>query len=173
MDRNARQRLIRRGLATAAGAVVVVVFAASWYFSNVLRDDLLVPTPFTPESTSVVTAVGTGRIILEPGPDAERDGVYGLLGPNGYGQVSNVLAITDTGVERGFRLFEGTIEVGDPVALDQYAYAGDPETAHGIDFREIRFSGDLGQHPAWVIDGDRDTWVIVVHGKGLEERRQA
>ncbi|MBT8211656.1 MAG: alpha/beta hydrolase, partial [Acidimicrobiia bacterium] len=173
MDRTERQLLIRRGLIAVAVVVVVGVFAGSWYFSNVLRGDLLMPTPFTPDPTATVAAVGTGRIVLEPGPDAERDGVFGLVGPNGYAQVSNVLAANETGVERGFRLYDGVIEAGDEVAFDQYAYAGDPQLAHGIDYREIRFSGDLGQHPAWVVDGDRDTWVLVVHGKGLEERRQA
>lgn len=153
--------------------LLVILVTVTWYFSNVLRDDLLRPDSFVPDPTSEVVAVGSGRIVLAPTDDAVRPGVYGLVGPEGYGQVSTVLSTTEDGVERGFRLLEGAIEAGDPVGFDQYAFAGDPESAHGIQYREVRFSGDLGQHAAWLTDGDRDTWILIVHGKGIEERRQA
>jgi pimeloyl-ACP methyl ester carboxylesterase len=84
-----------------------------------------------------------------------------------------VIEIGQDDVERGFRLLEGSFDVGDAVYFDQYAYLSDPMTAHAMNFEEARVPGDLGVLPAWLVEGDRDTWVVIVHGKGLDERRQA
>ena len=60
--------------------------------------------------------------------------------------------------------------MGDELALDERAYPGDPLVAHGIQFTEVKYESDLGQNPAWLIDGDDTTWVILVHGNGLTRR---
>ncbi|NND04722.1 MAG: alpha/beta hydrolase [Acidimicrobiia bacterium] len=117
--------------------------------------------------------VGSGRITVARTPLTETEGIWGVAGPNGYGQASVVISRTDEVVERGFRVLSGVFDVGELVAFDPIAYPGDPLEAHGIEYREVRFTGDLGVYPAWVIDGDRDAWVIIVHGAGPEQRAEA
>jgi pimeloyl-ACP methyl ester carboxylesterase len=158
------------GLIGLAGLVFVVV---AWVFSNAIRSEVLTPRPWQPDRDLQVLSVGQGRIVLNRTELSQRDGVWGLVGPNGYGQVIQVIEIGEEDVERGFRLLEGSFDIGDEVHFDQYAYVSDPLTAHAMAFEEARVPGDLGVLPAWLVDGDLDTWVVIVHGKGLDERRQA
>ena len=51
------------------------------------------------------------------------------------------------------------------VRMDSFAFPGDPLKAHGIPFEEVSFSSPLGEFPAWLVSGDRPTWVIFVHGR--------
>ena len=160
--------------AVGIGVVVMLGFAvASWVFSNSIRNEVLTPRPFVPEVDHQVLSIGQGRIVLNRTDLSQQDGVWGLVGPNGYGQVIQVIEVGEDDVERGFRLLEGSFDVGDAVYFDQYAYLSDPMTAHAMTFEEARVPGDLGVLPAWLVEGDRDTWVVIVHGKGLDERRQA
>jgi len=158
------------GLIGLAGLVFVVV---AWVFSNAIRSEVLIPRPWEPERDLQVLSVGQGRIILNRTDLSQRDGVWGLVGPNGYGQVIQVIEVGEEDVERGFRLLEGSFDIGDEVYFDQYAYVSDPLAAHAMAFEEARVPGDLGVLPAWLVEGDLDTWVVIVHGKGLDERRQA
>ena len=43
-------------------------------------------------------------------------------------------------------------------------FDGDPKSALGIPYEEIRFRSRVGPMPAWRIEGVRDTWAIFVHG---------
>jgi len=162
----------RIGLA-AAVAFFAFVVAGTWSYSNLLRDELvLIDDTQVVQDIEVVT-VGSGRITVARTPLTETEGIWGVSGPNGYGQASVVIATTGEVVERGFRTLSGEFDVGELVAFDPIAYPGDPLEAHGIEFQEVRFTGDLGVYPAWVIDGDRDAWVIIVHGAGFEQRAEA
>jgi hypothetical protein len=76
-------------------------------------------------------------------------------------------------VERSFRTMTGRFIAGEMITLDAYAATADPMEAHAIEFEDVRVPGPLGVNPAWFIDGQLDTWVVVVHGEGLDERRQA
>jgi pimeloyl-ACP methyl ester carboxylesterase len=166
-------RWVKWGLVGLASVVGVAFVVAAWVFSNVIEDDVLTPRPWEPEADLQVLSIGQGRIVLNRTDVSEQDGVWGLVGPNGYGQVIQVVEIGAEDVERGFRLLEGSFDIGDQVYLDQYAYLSDPLTAHAMAFEEARVPGDLGVLPAWLVQGDLDTWVIIVHGKGLDERKQA
>lgn len=162
----------RVGVAAAVSALVVVLYW-TWTYSNQLRDELvLIDNSEIVQDIEVVT-VGSGRISLQRTDLTETEGIWGVSGPNGYGQVSVVIGVTDEVVERGFRTLSGSFEVGELVAFDPIAYPGDPLEAHGIEFQEVRFTGDLGVYPAWVIDGDRDAWVIIVHGSSPAQRAES
>lgn len=163
------------GRVAGAAVVVALVLAigGTWSYSNELRDALvLIDDTELVQDIEVVT-VGSGRITLARTGITETEGIWGVSGPNGYGQASVVISTTEDTVERGFRILSGEFDVGELVAFDPIAYPGDPLAAHGIEFREVRFTGDLGVYPAWVIDGDRDAWVIIVHGAGAEQRAEA
>ena len=162
-----------RRVAIALVALALGVFVAgTWAYSNVLRDEL-VAIDRTPEPSDVeIATVGSGRIGLSRTVDTELDGTWGVVGPNGYGQAARVLGIEEDVVEREFRILQGDFEVGEKVSLDADAFPGDPFEAHGIEFREVRFTGSLGPYPAWVIDRSFDSWVIILHGAGPSERAE-
>jgi pimeloyl-ACP methyl ester carboxylesterase len=172
MEQSAWPRRLRLAAAVLGGLALLVFVAVSWHFSNVLQRDLLTPLPFDPDPDLQVLSVGEGRIVLPRTELTARDGVWGLVGPSGYGQVANIVEGGETEVERAFLVLEGTFDIGDAVFFDQYAFAGDPFAAHALSFEEVRVAGETGVLPAWFVPADRDTWVVFVHGKGLEERRQ-
>lgn len=152
-------------------AIVVVV--GTWSYSGVLRDELVTIDHSEPSRDIEIVTVGSGRIVTARTAATESEGIWGVVGPNGYGQASVLISANDVTVERAFRVLTGTFEVGELVAFDYVAYPGDPLEAHGIEFEEVRFTGDLGVYPAWVIDGSRDTWMLLVHGAGPAERAEA
>ncbi len=165
-------------MAASAALVVVLggVVAGGWYFSNVLRGGALEPDRDPDELDLQLIALGTGRVTLratelasEDG-DWTKDGIFGLGWDGGYGQVRAILEIDEQQVVREFSPLQGTPEIGDLARLDSFAHPGDPQQAHGIPFEEVTFSSELGEFPAWFIDGSRDTWVIFVHGKGANRR---
>ncbi|MFQ5555602.1 MAG: alpha/beta hydrolase family protein [Acidimicrobiia bacterium] len=164
---------LKRGLVAVTTVVVVAWVAGVWVMSSTLGRDLLTPQPEEPTFDLEIATVGGGTVVLTRTPITERDSVWGLESETAYGQVSAVVAIREDVVERGFRTLEGEMRPGDRVRFDPFAYTGDPRTAHGIPFEEVRIAGELGAYPAWKVEGDRDTWVIVIHGKGSDERRQA
>lgn len=168
-----RIKILRRVAAVVVFALSVVVGVATWSYAGALRDELVSGAAVSVARDVEIVTVGSGRIVVARNALTESEGIWGVLGPNGYGQASVKIAMTDETVERAFRTVDGTFDTGELVGFDPVAYQGDPLTAHGIEFVEVRFTGDLGAYPAWVIDGDRDSWVIIVHGAGPGEREQA
>lgn len=153
--------------------VAIVVSVGTWTYSGVLRDELVTIDHSEPNRDIEIVTVGSGRIVIARTDATGAEGIWGVRGPNGYGQASVLISTTDETVERAFRILDGTFEVGELVAFDLVAYPGDPFVAHGIEFDEVRFTGDLGVYPAWVISGNRNSWVIIVHGAGPAERSEA
>lgn len=163
----------RRAGIAALGVLAVLLVGLTWYFSSLIGAELFTPRPYEPDPDLEVVAIGEGRIVLTRTDLSEQEGIWGVAGANGYGQVSAIVQVRGEEVERSFRPLDGEIVEGDFVRFDQYAYIGDPRSALGLSFEDVQIPGDLGVLPAWLVDGDRDTWVVIVHGKGLEERKQA
>ncbi|MGI9610375.1 MAG: alpha/beta hydrolase, partial [Acidimicrobiia bacterium] len=157
-------------LALLAGLVVIV---GTWSYSGVLRDELVSIDHSEPVRDIEIVTVGSGRIVTARTPITEAEGIWGVAGPNGYGQASVLISSNDQVVERAFRVLDGSFDVGDLVSFDSAAYPEDPLVAHGIEFDEVRFRGDLGVYPAWVVAGSRNSWVIIVHGAGPGGRAEA
>ena len=87
--------------AVGIGVVVMLGFAvASWVFSNSIRNEVLTPRPFVPEVDHQVLSIGQGRIVLNRTDLSQQDGVWGLVGPNGYGQVIQVIEVGEDDVEQ-------------------------------------------------------------------------
>jgi alpha-beta hydrolase superfamily lysophospholipase len=173
VDPNERSKLALRAAGVVGVVLLLVAIVGTWAYSGVLRDELVSIDRSERNRDIEVATVGSGRIEVARTPLTETEGIWGVDGPNGYGQASVVIASTEGTVERAFRTQEGSFDVGDLVRFDPIAYPGDPLEAHGIEFDEVRFTGDLGVYPAWVIDGDRDLWVLIVHGSGPAERAEA
>ncbi|HEX9853950.1 MAG TPA: alpha/beta fold hydrolase [Acidimicrobiia bacterium] len=167
-------RWARRGAIALAVVLLGGFVGGSLYFTEVLERDLLTPRPLETSFDIEVAALGGGRILLTRTALTEQEGVWGVVGANGaYGQAAEIVELGDETVERTFRTLQGRFEPGDRAAFDQYAFVGDPSTALGIDFEEIRLPGELGVNAAWFVPGVRQTWVVFVHGKGLDERKQS
>ncbi|HHC07875.1 MAG TPA: alpha/beta fold hydrolase [Actinobacteria bacterium] len=152
----------------ALGAVAVgalLGLAAAWAYSSRIAAELLDARPATVVPDVEVVEVGEGRIVLERTDETVADGRWGLAAADAYGQVSSIARITESTVERAFDALEGRIAPGDEVAVDLPAYPGDPARAHRLGFENVRVPGDLGPNPAWLVDGRRSTWVVVVHGR--------
>ncbi len=150
------------------GIVALVWVVTGWMHSNALRDEFLTPRSAQDEYPLTVIADPAGRVVVERTDQTVREGVWGLEGEDAYAQVSTIVSIDDTSVERGFQPLEGMLEVGDAVRFDPDAYFGDPTVAHGLGFEEPRSPSDIGPHPTWFVDGRRSTWVIFVHGRGTD-----
>lgn len=161
----------------AAAVVIglaVGLFIGAFRGSTVIANDLLTPHARPLGPAFEVDLVGSGRIILPRNDLTERPGVWGVANGDGaYGQMAAVISQEAETVERSFRTLTGRFIAGDMVTLDAYAAADDPLEAFAIEYEDVRIPGNLGVNPAWFVDGPSDTWVIIVHGEGLDERAQA
>jgi len=160
----------------AVGIVVVLLVVVAsvfvWLHANRVRSDLLFPSPHAVGFDLEVISIGGGRVVLPRTSQTERDGVWGLESDDAYAQVGEIIRI-DTEVERALHTLIGSIEAGDAVRLDADAFPGDPKTAHGIGYEDVRVPGELGPQPAWLIEGRRDTWVVFLHGEGVDRRAES
>ncbi len=50
------------------------------------------------------------------------------------------------------------------VRWNKFVYQGDPQSALGLAYEEVRMPSPLGELPAWFIPGKRETWLLLVHG---------
>jgi len=104
----------------------------------------------------------TGHAMV--GPILSRDGDSGPEAKPGRARwAADRRVVTRTLVD----VRAGELRVGLRTAWEQYAYLGDPGTAHGLDFVDLMLTGDLGEYPAWLLPADGGSrWVIAVHGRG-------
>ncbi len=159
-------------------AVLGAVFylGGGWYFANVLETDAL----DAEQRRSDLLSPGFGRMVVEvdeqsvqiglgddPG-ELLTDGVWGLEWADGYGQVGAIINHDDQVVVREFRHLSGSsLVAGTMTRLDEHGYKGDPGSALDLAFSEVSYSGELGEYPAWLVDGTADTSIILVHGNGM------
>jgi len=148
-------------------------FIGAFQGSSVIAGDLLAPEERPPGEEFEVVLVGAGRIVLPRNETTEREGIWGVSdGTGAYGQIAAVIAKDAETVERSFRTLTGRFIAGEMVTFDSYAAGPDPMEAYAIDFDDVRVPGSLGVSPAWLIPGELDTWAILIHGEGLDERAQ-
>jgi pimeloyl-ACP methyl ester carboxylesterase len=172
MERQSPWLWVRRALVGALGLGMLLAGAITWRLMDIVQSDLLSTQPVDPV-VALVVAVSDARIVLTGGDQVDRAGVWGIAGPKGFGQVTEVISNADGSVERAFVGLSGSIDVGDSVTFDSNVYPSDPRTALGLLFEEIRVPGELGVNPAWLIDGQSDTWVVFVHGRGAGLRAES
>jgi pimeloyl-ACP methyl ester carboxylesterase len=147
-----------------------------WYYSDQLREGALERDHDPSEPDLEVIGLPEGRVELGPMQGTNKDGdwtkegIFGLEWDHGYGQVGSILEIDDQHVVREFVPMRGSLDVGEPVRLDSFAWPKDPKQAFGIPFEEVMFASPLGEFPAWFVHGTGDTWVIYAHGRGANRR---
>jgi pimeloyl-ACP methyl ester carboxylesterase len=165
---------IRRIAVVVILGLLIGIMVGAFRGSTVIAGDLLTPRSRPSGPQVEIQLVGAGRIVLPRRDITEMEGVWGVANADGaYGQMAAVISQDAETVERSFRTVTGRFIAGDMVTIDEYAAAADPLEADAIDFAEVRVPGPLGVNPAWLIEGDLDTWVVIIHGEGLDERRQS
>ncbi|MCL1595438.1 MAG: lysophospholipase [Actinomycetia bacterium] len=158
-----------RALALVGGFFLLVVFGLSWLHANAIREEFLLPRLAQTDYPLQVISNEAGRIIVTRTPASEREGLWGFETESAYAQVSTIVRIDQETVERGTRTLDGEIKEADAARMNADAYTGDPLTAHGLGFEEdLAIPSDIGPHGTWFIDGRRSTWVIFVHGRGID-----
>jgi pimeloyl-ACP methyl ester carboxylesterase len=171
----------RRALVGVVAGVAALAAAAAigigWYYAGeIAKSALLVDlTPKTPDLVvgrvdgDTITLNVTDRTDIEHG-DWRMPGLWGVAWNGGWGEVNDIVSLNADSVVRSYAPVRAVIAAGDKVYLDASTFDGDPKTARGIDFRDVSFQAELGPLGAWMVDGERKTWAIMVHGKGAERR---
>lgn len=150
-------------VAVAAGITWLIL---SWFHANQIRSEFLIPRPALEGYPLVVQRNEAGRVTVTRTEDSEREGLWGLDGEESYAQVSTIVRLNETSVERGVKTLEGEFVEADPARIDPDAYTGDPLSAHSLGWEPIVTPSEIGPHPGWFIDGRRATWMLFVHGMG-------
>lgn len=157
-------------LARCAARVVMVSMvslgAAGWYAAG----QFLAPRRERPHHDVLVRRVDPGRVVLDRTEWTERKGVWGLEWEGGYAQVGHIFRLGRSDVERALWPLQGTLRVGQHVAMDPWAFPGDPALSFGVPFSDAAVPSALGPLPAWYVAGSSDTWVIFVHGRDANRR---
>ena len=157
---------MRRFFAGATATLLVLALlalgGAGWYYSGEI---LSVEQPGEAERDTEVRRVTGGRVTLENTAEARERGTYGLDGPEAYAQVGRILAATRAEVTRRLVPIEGTLQQGDVVDVDGYAFPQDPQAAFDFPVSEVVIDGPLGDQPAWAAAGESDRWAVLVHGR--------
>jgi alpha-beta hydrolase superfamily lysophospholipase len=141
-----------------------------WMYSGDIRAGALESRPPSPPGlVTEVLAVSGRSITLARDPASPEDlttaGTWGLRWAGGYGQLGAVLSLRPDRVERAFTRLQGRPpRVGERSGVDAHAWPADPAVAAGRPVREVSYPSPLGPAPAWLVEGRRDTWVILVHG---------
>jgi len=170
---------MRRALALLAVVLVVAVvafFGAAWRYADLVDGGALRPDRGPDALDLRIVSLGEGAITLasadDPDDDWRRPGVWGLEWEGGYGRLGELLSESAGEVVRRFEPVAGQPAPGQLARIDSYAFPGDPQQAFAIPFFELNLPSEVGDLPAWFIDGPSRTWVVFVHGKDAE-RRQA
>ena len=146
------------------------------YYSESLKSGALKPDHGPEKLDLRVVALEDGRITLAATKEAKSDGdwtkpgIFGIEWPGGYAQAGAILQIDSGSVVREFEPLKGDLKVGHRVRLDSFAFPGDPLEARRIPFEDVTLSSELGELPAWFVNGDPAVWAIFVHGKGANRR---
>lgn len=167
---------LTRLVATIVGVLLVLFLIGGFYYSGVIRDEALTPpTSSAPEYELEVVATSGETATIEGPRDSDQldqTGIQGIEWASGYIQSPDLNSSVQQGTTRkDVRSLEPDIAapvVGTKVALDPYAFSGDPLEAMGIEYENVVYSSEteVGSFPAWFIPGRSDTWAIIVHGKG-------
>lgn len=154
-----------RGVTIGIAAAVLVLALATWLQSGTIASDWLDELP-ADQGSAVVLALGETEITIGDGDDPDRPGVWGLILDEGRAHIGPVISVSDGSVRRSLLGVTGTITPGSRGRFDAAVWGADTDLgAFGLVSTAI--VGPEGDLPAWVGDGEDDTWVIFVHGRGF------
>ena len=154
--------------------LVVVVFAAAWYYAGEIEEQALTvehePDPYDLRVVSIEGGLITLEATADPASKGRwaKPGIWGLESAGTYNHVGRIVEADDRSVVRELIALGPLPGEGEAVRIDRDAFPSDPWLAHGIEFEEVGVPAALGTFPAWQTRGESDTWAILLHGKGAE-----
>lgn len=164
----------RRVLTTAGVSGTALVLAAfggaTWYYAHRITEPPSDAPPPTEPADRVRVVGYEGEHIVLVGVEAHRPAVWGLVYDGGYGQVGEVVSVSDRDDDgavravRTFRAFGDPPPAGTSAMLDRVAYPDDPSVL-GLPFEHVSFTSDVGENPAYLFPADSQDWVVFVHGR--------
>jgi uncharacterized protein len=161
-----RRNWRRRAVITIAVLLVVLIGgtgAGGWYFSG----ELLVASHSPVEYPVAVTAVNGDQVTLTKTAQTQVPAMLGLVWPHGRAILDPTVGHSGQSVVRRVtKVIEGSLQTGLNAYVDTFVFGGDPSTARGLAFQQVRIPSELGDLPAWLVPGRSGTWVIAVHGYG-------
>lgn len=160
------------GIAAGLTAALASLGAATYFARRVVT-----PEAEKRDDTWVV-GVEEDTVRLRAEPHTLSPGQYGiwLERGDGHARVGEILevdlepkrAIDRSVVRRLHAVDIGALEPGS-ARWNGYYFAGDPGTAVGLKFRDVRVDSDIGELPAWQVDPPDDRrpgeWAVLVHGR--------
>ncbi|WP_158842455.1 alpha/beta hydrolase family protein [Saccharothrix deserti] len=153
----------RTALITFAVVLLLIsggLLAFGWYYSG----ELLEPENARPGYRDTVTSSASGTVTLAESRVTVLPGTWGLVWPGGGAKVGPVTQRSEGMVVREL---QGVAPApGTPVRMETSVWSTDPDTAHDLDFTEVRIPTELGDAPAWLVPATSSTWVVAVHGRG-------
>ncbi|MFJ8625350.1 alpha/beta hydrolase family protein [Kitasatospora sp. NPDC093550] len=158
---------MRWGTAAAVAAAAVGTGAVVLVIGRRASERMVRPPTAVQESGPVlVKSLGAGRVTFTRGPGSLRPGRWAVeWGDDGHAVVEEVLHSDEQGVTRRLvRADQGTLAPGTEVRFTPRVHLGDPTRALGLAYTDTVVDGELGDLPAWHLEGKRGTWVILVHG---------
>ena len=151
---------------------MVLAFAAgAWYFSGRIDRSALHVDPLPDRANVAVTAAGPGWVELRETRSMKEklagDNVYGLSWGGGFGVLAPGGTRHGDGVRRELQVLDGTAPAeGTAARLLRDIYPLHPGPAVGFGYTEVSYHSAAGTFPAYFTAGSRDTWAILVHGRG-------
>lgn len=180
---NAKRTTAVAGLATAACAATTA--GVAWHFAGRITEAPVEADPDPPCDQRVrVVGAGDDHVVLT-GAGASLPGVWGLRWAEGYGQIQapvagrgegagSVADAPDIGrrgaehatarVTRPFVPLRGGAPTPGEAVLDPFAYPPDASVL-GLDWSQRHYPAPPGLTPLWEFPAERDTWVLLVHGR--------
>lgn len=160
---------VLRTLALTLASALAGVLAMLSFVSLRMARRVVTPAGRLPDTRIVDVDVAAQTITLGRTPDTTLPGRYGLFttGTEDYLKVGSVLAETESTVTRKLLTQVGVHSSLSAAAAFSGWYYERPEELH-LPFHDVRIPTALGACPAWEFpaDGDADTWVIQIHGRG-------
>ncbi|MGH8876543.1 MAG: alpha/beta hydrolase family protein [Stackebrandtia sp.] len=156
-----RRRWPRYGAGSAL-ALLVATGGTGWYFAG----EVIKVEHAAPDFALTVVEASDTEVTLPADEATRRAGTWGLHWDSGRAVIGEVVRSDGDNVVRELdEVVYGNLSAGTKVRVDTWTYGEDPKQAHGIDFEKVSVPGKLGEFPGWLVKGDRDTWVIAVHGR--------
>ncbi|MCH9010400.1 MAG: alpha/beta hydrolase [Chloroflexi bacterium] len=171
-----KKKIVRIVIGVFLVILVSGFLGGGWFASNLLRDGGLIPDHTPDELDLVIENIGSGLITLRATELTDRDGDWndkalsGLMGDDFYLQIGETVEESGDTVVRKLLTEASSDLTGRSVRTDAKFYPDDPLVAHGMAFTEVTYASELGEFPAWFVDGDSSTWAIFVHGKSSDRR---
>lgn len=164
----------RRVLRVTVAVVLLgaaVLAAGAWYFSGAIRSSALEVKPLDDHPNVVVGATGGGWVDLKQTASMSEglasDTVYGLDWAGGFGLLHGYLGSHDGVVRRELEVLSGQAPTtGSGARVTRDASPREPAGLLGFRYADVTVTSSGGTFPAYYAPGTRDTWAILVHGRG-------